>query len=216
MLIIMKTLFKLMFSIIGVLWVLPLYSSATGLIVIPIADCVGDKNLKIEYTLDLAALNVDDIPQAFVNSEYGIGKRFELGVDIGLTSRTAKKLYGNFKYIPIGQPGVAAFAVGIQTIQAEDDSAGYIVYSRQLKLLRTHLGMQELNRKITPFLGVDHLLSGDLDINIDWTGGKQNYWSIGFVYNLDSGFGGQLGLLVPNNSKAPGYMNLQISWIFSL
>lgn len=153
----------------------------SGLIIIPTADVTGPLAwvLDIQWQGYSTAFRTD---QLIVNSEWGIGDRFEMGLDVDATGGPVDhRALLNAKYVLLrSDPQHLAVAVGLQNMNRSFDSYPYLVATKDWGILRTHAGIQhEEGNRNRWFVGVDRTVGEHWQVMADHTAGSENYSSAG-------------------------------------
>jgi hypothetical protein len=175
----------------------------SGLLVIPTADALGADQYDIELQVDGAAekLKADTY---LLNTQFGIGDRLELGVDVDLAEEADERLLFNGKYIlGTSADGLLAVAVGICncTTSADLEESPYLVATRDCTTYRGTLGLMYLNGKTEAVVGVDKALDDQMMLAADYTTGDENTSSAAFSYTCSDRTSLMAGVMLPNNGS---------------
>jgi len=154
----------------------------SGLIIIPTADVTGPYTwaLDLQWQGSSRAFNTD---QLVINTELGLGERFEVGLDIDATSASVeRRVLLNAKYVVVksDRHGIA-LAVGIQNMTQQFTPFPYVVATKDWGVLRTHLGVQHErdDNHNNWFIGIDRTFQQKWQVMADYTAGEQNFSSAG-------------------------------------
>ena len=156
----------------------------SGLIIIPTTDVTGAYGwaLDLQWQGYSRALRTD---QLVMNSEIGIGDRFEMGIDADATDGEVEhRVLLNAKVVLFRSEkhGFAA-AAGIQNVNTKFTSIPYVTTSKAFGALRIHAGLQhEDSSRTNWFLGLDHTLNERWQFMADYTRGKENFLSAGAAW----------------------------------
>ena len=164
-----------------ILWGHDAQACYSGLILIPTADVTGPLAwaLDIQWQGYSSAFRTD---QLIVNTEWGIGDRFEMGLDVDATSGPVEhRALFNAKYVLLrSDPRRLAVAVGLQNLNRSFNSYPYVVATKDWRIMRTHAGIQhEEDNRNRWFVGVDRALGEHWQLMADHTAGSENYSSAG-------------------------------------
>jgi len=182
---------------------LPSMACYSGLLVIPTADTVGAN----QYDIELQADGTTDKLKAdtyILNTQFGLGKRLELGVDVDLHEKTDDRFLFNGKYILAkSTDGKHAIAAGVCNFSptADIDSPPYLVATLDFGALRGTLGATYLNTQTQAIVGIDKTVNPRLTLMADYTTGKDNYTSVAFYYHFVDRVGVMAGVELPNSSE---------------
>ena len=185
-------------SVLLMLSALPAFATYTGLLIIPIAETVGAD----QYTVDLVYNGVvggTNIITNFIDTEIGMGNRFEAGVDFGLDKDTEPAIIGNAKYLLYSKYNQQALAVGVYGWGQNSSSFPYIVGLKNLGVFRLHLGAARSSGENQWFTGADRTFN-KWTLMADYTSGSGNFSSAGFKYQFNDRFGIMAGTVFTNNS----------------
>lgn len=176
----------------------PAWSCYSGLTVIPTTDVVGAG----QYSLDLQTDGSLPVPRAdfyLLNTEFGIGDRFEAGVDFDLSEDADPRVLFNAKYVLAqNADNTRVLAVGISSLADGVKSVPYVTGMADLRAFRLHLGMLHQEGMDRWFAGVDRELTDKLYACVDYTNGDENYSSVGVNYQFTESTGVFAGALFPN------------------
>jgi hypothetical protein len=162
----------------------PARACFSGLVIIPTTDVTGDWMwaVDIQWQGTSRLFKTDAL---VVNTEVGIGERFEMGLDFDLSDGVEDRTLFNAKYVFVkkGKGGFSA-ALGVQNTTKDFRSSPYLVATTDWGPLRTHLGLQHTpgEDRLDPFLGVDRIVSEKWQFMADYTRGKGNFTSVGVGY----------------------------------
>jgi len=153
----------------------------SGLIIVPTADVAGP----LVWVLDI---QWQGYPRAFktdqliVNTEWGIGERFEMGLDVDATRGAVEhRALFNAKYVFFKNRSKGlAMALGVQNVNQAFQSYPYVVATKDWGILRTHAGIQhEEGNRHHWFLGVDRTIGEHWQLMADHTAGSGNFSTMG-------------------------------------
>lgn len=192
---------KIAWVLLGIAFIfasLPCRAAFTGLVVIPTADKVPAGH----YYLELQTDGAPPTPQAntlFFNTEVGVNDRIEAGVDFDLHNDSGQFALLDAKYVfARASGGRLAAAAGIANVGNNSFSSLYAVVSRDLGLVRGHLGMIG-SGGAQWFTGADSAVSDKVTLMADYTSGGENFASLGVSYQFDAHFSLLAGALFPND-----------------
>jgi len=166
-------------------WSLTCSACYSGLILIPTTDVAGAYVwvLDVQWQGYSKALYTE---QVVLNTEFGLGDRFEIGIDVNATSDFAdRRVRLNAKYVLFrSEQHKLELAVGTQNMSETFTPFPYVVASKDWGLLRTHAGVQRESesRRTNWFVGVDRTFDERWQVMADYTSGSENYASAGAGY----------------------------------
>ena len=188
------------------------HCAPTGLLIIPTAETVGKNTVTSEYQWDAPYSDGSGRHVHLFNNEFGFSSRFEAGVDVDLSSGAEHRVMFDLKFVPLGKPGEKALAFGVYNCGHGRAAIPYLVATRCFRRIRLHLGSQHREGNNEVFWGIDRCLRGKWDISADWTAGKDNFGSIGLTHYISGEFGGQIGIVFPNDSNSDGFVTFHLAW----
>ena len=171
----------------------------SGLVVIPTADVIGNKQFTIEPQID-GTTSKFQTDTYLLNTEFGLSDQFEIGVDFDLSEESDQRLLLNAKYAlgPFGKTPWR-FAFGITNTGANVDTNPYIVATGELEHFRLHFGVIHIESNERWFVGADKEVGNALTVMADYTSGNDNYSSIGLSYEFNSSLCLFTGVMFPNS-----------------
>jgi hypothetical protein len=165
---------------------LPAWACYSGLVIIPTTDVAG----AYTWTIDVQwqglshALKTD---QLILNTEIGIGDRFEAGIDVDASSNEVdRRALFNAKCVLLKNDRLRfAVAGGVQNVTSTFTPHPYLVASKEWRALRVHFGVQrEAEGKGNhAFFGVDRCFGEHWQVMADHTAGPENYSSAGIGWS---------------------------------
>ncbi len=183
---------------------IPLSACYSGLLVVPTTDMTSNGDFVLDIQWEGWADKLRE-KQAILNTEFGIGDRFEFGFDFNLTETdnehsvmfNAKILFYETKDSSFKLAG------GIYNSNSNFDTIPYIVASKDFKFFRTHFGFQrEYGGSVNYILGVDKITENGFQICVDKIRGEENYLSFGIGYSKNC-FSTMFGYQWPNCGGKP-------------
>jgi hypothetical protein len=192
----------LLVAILVIVAAMPSVACYSGLLVIPTADTVGANQYDIELQVDgtTEKLKADTY---LLNTQFGLGNRLELGVDVDLHEKTDDRFLFNGKYVLAkSADGKLAIAAGVCNFSSTGDldANPYLVATRDFGVLRGTLGTTYLNKQTQAIIGIDKALNPHLTLMADYTTGNNNYTSAAFNYHFTDRVGLMAGVELPNSS----------------
>lgn len=179
-----KVAMRLLFVVLASVASCSVPACYSGLIIIPTADVTGSYNwaLDLQWQGYSRALRTD---QLVVNTEIGIGDRFEMGIDVDATDgEVDHRVLFNAKYVFFKSERYGlATAAGIQNVNAKFTSTPYVAATEEFGATRIHAGVQhEDSSRNNWFVGLDHWINEQWQVMADYTRGKENYLSAGAAW----------------------------------
>ena len=197
----------------GAAWAYP-----TALNLIPTADVAdrGTCNLQVEFDGSHTPFTGEGAVQLY--SEFGLGRRFEAGVDLVDLNRCAEwHADAKWQFLPEsrGWPAMAVGAVGVARngpdVRCSLDADWYVVLSRDVGRARLHGGYLNEDSGRALF-GAEYQLAEPTSLLADWTTGPEAYHTLGLAQDV----GGDCTVLLywaRNNTRHAGnFVGLNLSW----
>lgn len=186
-------------------------AAPSGLNVIPTTDVLDTNTAELEIQTTSVNIAGGDQWDDYYESQYGLGRNIEFGLDSSV-SNSGSGQWLNFKYRLITPAkNRAGLAIGVQNLAHGSIGQGYAVTSFALKKVRLHAGLQGIEGNWQGIFGADHEINDWLTLQVDYTTGLSNFFTIGIdasygTFSLDA------SALRGNSSDAgDGYM-LTIGW----
>jgi hypothetical protein len=173
-------------------------ASPSGLIIIPTAEVLEPASYAVTAELDgnIAFSRTDKFVLA---TQTGIVPRLEGGVDFDLSRGSTTLLIFNAKYLLTPESDRnPALAAGFDSFGPNLNSGAYLVGSRTFHVTHAHLGILAREGGLFPFFGYDQELSSRLVLMADYTGGAENFLSVGGAFELSQDFSTIAGIMIPN------------------
>jgi hypothetical protein len=175
----------------------------SGLLVIPTADLVPAGQYSLETQYDFSTPISPDTSTLFLNTQFGITKGLELGVDFDLSKNADGRVIGNGKYVfdLSGTP----LALGFSSINSRFKSLPYAATALELPFGRLHLGLLGSEGKTRWFTGFDRALGSKWTAMADYSSGDENFSSAALNYAVSDQFGILAGAEFPNDGSSVIY-----------
>jgi hypothetical protein len=185
--------------------VIPSIASPTGLIIIPTAETVG--NGMYSFEMDIAGSISGRTTDSFVfNSEFGLGDRFETGLDYASGPDSPCGFLLNAKYIlKTDLRHSLSYAIGIYNQAPDSVASTYVVATRRTSNLGLHMGIADTDA-VAWFVGIDHPISNRWISMADYTSGSGNSSSFGLLYQASNSFSITIGSELPNSGGETQYV----------
>jgi len=154
----------------------------SGLVLIPTTDTTGAYIWAVDAQWQgySSVLKTD---QLVFNTEFGIGDRFEVGIDVDATSDASnRRVLLNAKYVFLRSDRFTfSMAAGTQHGSPGFKPSPYVVATKDWGVLRTHMGVQRnFTENITQwFFGVDRTFDERWQIMADYVTGTGSFASAG-------------------------------------
>lgn len=189
--------------------VTPALAELSSLIVIPTADVTGEGRYRIDGQV-LASISSSGRTAWTLNNEFGIGDRFEAGVDFDLTPGDKTLFMPNFKYtFPVGGQPKTRVALGYWDPEGIMGPYPFTVATRDFGIARLHLGLVRGEYEFRWLAGTDRTIGNRLTLMADYTNGWESAWSVGGLLEFGSRWGLLVGVIFPN-SDGPSYLEVQL------
>ncbi|MCX7830917.1 MAG: hypothetical protein N2445_07655 [Acidobacteria bacterium] len=182
----------------------PLSACYSGLLVIPTTDFSGNGNFVLDLQWEGWADKLIE-KQSILNTEFGIGDRFEFGFDFNLRETDSDhSVMFNAKILLIETKDHSfKIAAGLYNANSSFDHLPYVVASKGFGLFRTHFGLQrEYGGTINYIVGIDKITENGFQFCVDKIRGEENYLSFGVGYSKNF-FSAMLGYQWPNAGGKP-------------
>lgn len=180
----------------------PTYGCYSGLLVIPTTDVVAQDEYSLELQNDFQTPVNSDTTVTFVNTEFGVAKNLELGVDVDISNSADKVVLGNGKYaFSLGNHGKTQAAVGTSTMNSRFKSIPYFVTGTEVPFGRIFSGVSRSDGKSNWFVGADHEVNSKTTVMADYTSGSESFWSVAADYQFTDNFSVLAGVEVPNDGS---------------
>jgi hypothetical protein len=189
----------------------PASAATTGLLLIPTADTIGANQYQLQLEMDGSSPPAG-VQYWFLDTEAGLGDKWELGVDINLPMTPRPRVLANWKYAfaPV-DPGRAGGAVGIDTWDERLASGGYVLGTADLGPIRLTAGGTYLFGAGRLLAGIDTGFRHRLTWMADYVSGNGLYSSVGFNYSAGRDVQVQAGLIFPNDGGNT-FFTVQVAW----
>ncbi|MHB9036709.1 MAG: hypothetical protein ACYC64_08580 [Armatimonadota bacterium] len=177
----------------------PVMACYSGLLVIPTADLVPVGQYSLETQYDFSTPISSDTSTLFFNTQFGLAKGLELGVDFDLSHNADGRVIGNGKYVfdILDMP----LAFGFSSINSRFKSLPYTATIFALPFGRVHLGLLGSEGRTRWFTGVDRALGDKWTAMADYSSGEENYASAALNYAVSDSFGVLAGTEFPNDGS---------------
>lgn len=178
------------------------FACYSGLLLIPTPDVVPSGDYSMELQNDFSTPVRSDNRVSWLNSEYGIMRKLEFGLDLDISPSSDSDVIANAKYVfEVGGRRKVPLAVGSCNMNPRFRSATYLVAGPSFGFGRVSLGVMK-NGSTQWFAGIDRALNDKWSIMADYINGRENYWSIGANYALTDHFSILAGAEYPNDPGA--------------
>lgn len=175
----------------------------SGLTLIPTAETVGPGVLSIEEQVDTSASPIRT-ESHIINTQFGIGERFEAGVDFDLSDDVNARTLVNAKYVLVPHNGRAlAFATGVYNINSSFRSIPYLTCCTHVRRADMHFGVMRTDSRNRWFAGLHRPLFGSVCLMADHISGEENASALGLECDLGDRYGLLIGKQYPNGSGDP-------------
>ncbi|HEX2948085.1 MAG TPA: hypothetical protein VHV83_00705 [Armatimonadota bacterium] len=165
---------------------------------IPTAETVGANQFLLAMQDD-GRLHHSTCDTNIFNSEFGIGNRFEAGVDFDFDEDADTNALFNAKYIVYRNSSeTSSLALGVNNVGNHLIASPYAVASQDLKLLRCHTGIIDCDGTPQWLFGIDKDVSSQFNLCADYITGADNATTIGANYQFSDVLGIFIGCMSPN------------------
>jgi hypothetical protein len=190
----------------------PGYGYPYGLCTIPSAQTVGPRTLLVEFDSSGSTKPLTtDCTTGFL-SQYGIGSRFEVGVDRYEGSDWGTTVW-NGKMLLFEEGRVMpAVAFGMMDISRDSKPTAYTVLTKSFGPARLHAGWIRASYSRGMMVGADVDLTPSLWLGADYLPGEENYIQFGVGHLVGSASWITLTYARPNESA---YSSRQLGLTFS-
>ena len=143
----------------------------------------------MEIQEDSNAQTTFDTAAKFFNTEFGLTKNLEAGVDLDITDEAHSRAIGNAKYrFELGSNTRVAVAFGVQGIDGRRKTMPFVTASLPLGHNRIHIGALRSEENTRLFGGIDLPLNKKLTLLADYVSGNEFFASAGVSYAFTEQF----------------------------
>lgn len=177
----------------------PCSATFSGLIQIPTTDHLApnEYNLTLQFVGPLPSPSPDF---TLVETQFGVGRRAEVGIDFVTGDQPPSWPLLNAKYVVLaGRKRQPSMALGIGAIGTSLTTLPYAVVSQDFGDFGGHIGLFSSKSGGRWFGGLDRAVSGTTTIEADYVSGAGNFAALGAVYSLNPSLSVQGGVLFPNS-----------------
>lgn len=167
----------------------PASACSSALLLIPTTDVLPTGHCSIEVQGDSATPVRYKTAKEYLNTELGLSRNVEAGVDFDIGNDGGNKAIGNFKYrFEAGKTTKLPIAVGVQGIDSRLKSTPYACTSLETRIVRLTAGALRSDDTTQWFTGLDRAVSDKLTLMADYISGHEFFASAGFSYELTDQF----------------------------
>lgn len=149
---------------------------------IPCCDFVGPGSVRIAYESDGIKQPFGKDYMEYLYTQFGIGERFECGVDFCDFGGITDKQY-NAKYLlSVDNGRMPSVALGAMNVGKLTKSSFYLVGCKDLSALRLHLGCQTSGGDTWVLIGADRAISKSLTLLADFQSGPGRCHTLGLYW----------------------------------
>lgn len=192
----------------------PAWAAYSGLTLIPTADLLGPGQACLDYQV-FGSFPMGRVHAAYVNTQFGVGNRAELGLDFDLTEDAPAEASFNAKLLlrPLDRsPGVA---VGIYNVAEHLRPSSYLAATQGAGAARLHAGAIRTPEDETQGLaGLDYSLSDRVQLCADYVAGDGNGSALGIAYQFSGRWGILIAWLRPNDREAEDSYTVDIGCVW--
>ena len=183
-----------------------LRATFSGLLVIPTAETVGDREYIVETDLYGEAPELGADVRLF-GAEFGFGNRFECGLNYDYSKHPITTWFVDAKYLIAA--GKTSAAVGFCNVGKHLPPCPYVVGKLPVGTGRLHFGAMRTSAGNNLIVGADTGFDRAWTLMADYTSGMANEASAGVNYQFNPQSGVALGALFPN-AGGTSVLTLQI------
>lgn len=178
----------------------PARAAYSGLTLIPTADLVGPAGVCLNYQV-LGPLPAGSrVDAAFVNTQFGVGNRAEVGIDFDLSADAPTGALFNGKLLLRPVEAGLGLALGVYNVGEHVSSTTYLAATRGDGPVRLHLGAQLTPEDETQgFCGLDYSLTDRVQLYLDYVAGDENASALGVSCQFAERWGVLLAWQRPND-----------------
>ncbi|MGB9620105.1 MAG: hypothetical protein ACPL7K_06820, partial [Armatimonadota bacterium] len=168
---------------------------------VPTAETVGAGNMLLEFTNYGYSAMFSTESTAGILSQFGLGDCLEFGADKYETEQ-ASETYFNAKLRIIEQNSRRpSLAFGLMDVSKSGPPTSYLVASKSIGSVRTHLGLIRGSYSHGTMAGIDLDLSDTLWFSADYLPGESNHLRLGVSRSIGSDTWVQLSFGIPNDKQ---------------
>ena len=184
----------------------------TSLNIVPVADTMGARAIRVEVESDGARTPFEGGVEVGLYTQYGVSDRLEVGLDVtDITRGPGVQLNAKWQLLrELG--GAPAVALGVlHTVGSGGMSGGYIVLSKDQGDVRLHAGVLA-DGATRGMLAAEYWASERLGILADWTSGPDACLTLGVYRDTGAGGGGLLDHGWGNGGAGGDFVGLSLCW----
>lgn len=181
------------------------FACYSGLVLIPTTDVTGN----LQWSLDLQWQGYSRVlktDQFVINTEVGLGDRFEAGVDVDASpGQVGRRVLLNGKYVFLKSERFGfSSALGVQNLDSRFSPQPYVVCTKSWGTFRAHLGVLRESDGMGHhgFFGADWTVAERWQFMADHTAGPGNFSSAGVAW-VGQGWQILAGAQWPNGGGRP-------------
>ncbi len=207
---------RVLAGLVLLLWAAPGFAAYSGLMLIPTADVLAPGEVCVDYYCDGDFPVGGGIGAAVVESQYGVGRRAEVGLDFDLTkgADTIPVLNGKVLLCPADRG--LGLALGVYNVGEGVSPISYLVATRELGgYCRVHLGVQRTpEQEMQTLAGAEYCFEGRLSLAAEYLAGEENSSMISAYYQFTDDWGAAFGWGVPNDRESDNWwaINVACTW----
>jgi len=177
----------------------PAFCCYSGFLVVPSTDLVSQGQYSVEVQNDLLLPVRSQTSSTFFNTQFGVTKDVEAGLDFDMSDTSDSRMIGNFKYRY--SAGSVPVAAGISSLNGSFKSIPYICMGPSFSFGRITFGAIRNQSRDRWYAGFDRAISSKLTLMADYTSGKDNLSSVAVNLALSESFSILAGAEFPNDGS---------------
>lgn len=156
-----------------------------ALLIAPTTDITPTGHYSMEIQGDSTTPVRPDTSKEFFNTQFGLAKNFDAGVDFDLSRDAGGKAITNAKYrVDFGGKAKLAAAFGVQGVDGRFKSIPFVTTSAPFSFARLTAGVLRSDEKTRLFGGFDKQIGDRLTVMADYISGREWFTSAGADYAL--------------------------------
>lgn len=193
---------------------LPAHAAYSGLTLVPTADILGPEQSCLAYQLCGPFPVGSGVDAAFVNTEFAVGPRAEVGIDFDFTTDAPTGAVFNSKLLLRPVEAGVGLAVGALNVGENLRPTSYIAATRG-GLVRLHAGaLLTPDNEVQGFGGLDYSLNDLTQLYADYIAGDDNFAALGISYQFADRWAVLFAWLHPNSPDVDDSFLLDIGCVY--
>lgn len=192
----------------------PAWAAYSGLTLIPTADLLGPGQVCLDYQV-FGSFPMGRVHAAYVNTQFGVGNRAELGLDFDFTEDAPAEASFNAKLLLQPPERGLGLAVGVCNVAEHLQPSSYFAATQGAGAARLHAGAIRTPEDETQgFAGVDYGLSDRVQLCADYVAGDENGSALGIAYQFSERWSILIAWLRPHERETEDSYTVDIGCVW--